>query len=70
MEDSDSVAVARVKAGDGDAYRALVDRHSRSVFRLADAVRAKAETSGKKPNILVLWGDDIGWFNVSAYNHG
>ena len=35
MEDSDSVAVARVKAGDGDAYRPLVDRHSRSVFRLA-----------------------------------
>src|SRR5258707_3335992 len=35
MEDSDSVAVARVKAGDGDAYRALVDRHTRSVFRLA-----------------------------------
>src|SRR6202166_117993 len=35
MEDSDSVTVARVKAGDGDAYRALVDRHSRSVFRLA-----------------------------------
>src|SRR5882672_11337643 len=24
----------------------------------------------KKPNILILWGDDIGWFNVSAYNHG
>jgi arylsulfatase A-like enzyme len=23
-----------------------------------------------KPNILILWGDDIGWFNVSAYNHG
>jgi RNA polymerase sigma-70 factor (ECF subfamily) len=35
MEDSDSVAVAKVKAGDGDAYRALVERHSRSVFRLA-----------------------------------
>jgi RNA polymerase sigma-70 factor (ECF subfamily) len=35
MEDSDSVAVARVRAGDGDAYRALVDRHSRIVFRLA-----------------------------------
>ena len=35
MEDSDSVSVARVKAGDGDAYRTLVDRHSRSVFRLA-----------------------------------
>src|SRR6202047_3895091 len=34
MEDSDSVAVARAKTGDSDAYRTLVDRHSRSVFRL------------------------------------
>ena len=24
----------------------------------------------EKPNILVIWGDDIGWFNVSAYNMG
>ena len=24
----------------------------------------------KKPNILVLWGDDIGQFNISAYNRG
>jgi arylsulfatase len=23
-----------------------------------------------KPNILVIWGDDVGWGNVSAYNHG
>jgi arylsulfatase A-like enzyme len=23
-----------------------------------------------KPNILIIWGDDIGWFNVSAYNMG
>jgi len=21
-----------------------------------------------KPNILVIWGDDIGGFNISAYN--
>ena len=27
-------------------------------------------TSGRKPNILIIWGDDIGWFNISAYNHG
>src|SRR5471032_1789916 len=26
--------------------------------------------SGRKPNILILWGDDIGWWNVSAYNQG
>jgi len=24
----------------------------------------------QKPNILIIFGDDIGWFNVSAYNHG
>ena len=24
----------------------------------------------QKPNILVIWGDDIGQFNVSAYNNG
>ena len=23
-----------------------------------------------KPNILVIWGDDIGQFNISAYNMG
>lgn len=25
--------------------------------------------SGEKPNILVIWGDDIGWSNLSVYNH-
>ena len=24
----------------------------------------------KKPNIVIIWGDDIGWFNISAYNQG
>lgn len=27
-------------------------------------------TSNQKPNILLIMGDDIGWFNISAYNHG
>ncbi len=30
---------------------------------------AAAAPAGK-PNILVIWGDDIGWYNVSAYNMG
>src|ERR1700752_2065390 len=29
-----------------------------------------AQQEQKKPNILIIWGDDIGWFNISAYNHG
>ncbi len=29
-----------------------------------------ASAQEKKPNILVIWGDDIGYWNVSAYNQG
>jgi len=36
----------------------------------AAAQQKKADTQQKKPNILVIWGDDIGYWNVSAYNHG
>jgi arylsulfatase A-like enzyme len=25
---------------------------------------------GEKADILVIWGDDIGWYNISAYNLG
>ncbi len=35
MEASDLALVARVRTGDHDAYGALVERHSRTVFRLA-----------------------------------
>jgi arylsulfatase A-like enzyme len=34
------------------------------------AAPAQAQQPGKKPNILIIWGDDIGYWNVSAYNHG
>jgi arylsulfatase A-like enzyme len=27
---------------------------------------AQAQTA-EKPNVLVIWGDDVGWQNVSAY---
>ncbi|MGL6074849.1 MAG: arylsulfatase [Fimbriiglobus sp.] len=33
-------------------------------------VSAKAAASGKKPSICVIWGDDIGQSNISAYSHG
>jgi arylsulfatase len=36
---------------------------------LASTILANAQQQ-KKPNILVIFGDDIGWFNVSAYNMG
>ena len=26
--------------------------------------------AAKKPNIVIIWGDDIGQSNISAYSHG
>ena len=34
------------------------------------AISAFATAATDKPNILVIWGDDIGPFNISAYNRG
>jgi arylsulfatase A-like enzyme len=31
---------------------------------------ATAQTPAKKPNILVIMGDDVGWFNIGAYHRG
>ena len=31
---------------------------------------AGATNAADKPNIVVIWGDDVGWFNISAYNNG
>jgi RNA polymerase sigma-70 factor (ECF subfamily) len=35
MEDSDAAVVEQVRAGDTEAFRVLVERHSHAVFRLA-----------------------------------
>ena len=39
-----------------------------AVVLVAFALPAAAQQ--KKPNILIIWGDDIGGFNISAYNQG
>src|SRR5262245_52937334 len=44
-------------------------------LRLAVARRGRQErradmAEARKPNILVIWGDDIGITNLSCYSHG
>src|SRR5437667_3189877 len=43
-----------------------------AVLTLASLVTAGVTRAAdpKKPNILIIWGDDIGYWNVSAYNQG
>ncbi|MFO1142811.1 MAG: arylsulfatase [Amaricoccus sp.] len=40
-----------------------------AVGALSSALPAVAQEA-KKPNILFIMGDDVGWFNVGAYNRG
>ena len=41
-----------------------------SLTGLAHAADPAPAPAAKKPNIVVIWGDDVGYWNVSAYNHG
>ena len=34
------------------------------------ATAQPASSGGSRPNILVIMGDDVGWFNVGCYNQG
>jgi len=40
------------------------------VFGLAVGVGAPAQAADKKPNILFIMGDDIGWMQPSCYHRG
>jgi arylsulfatase len=39
-------------------------------MRTAQAQAQPAPPAGRKPNILMIMGDDIGWFNPSIYHRG
>jgi arylsulfatase len=37
---------------------------------MAMSLATDAFAQAKKPNILVIMGDDVGWFNVEPYHQG
>ncbi len=37
---------------------------------LAATTTVRAQAHGKKPNIIFIMGDDVGWFNIGAYHRG
>src|SRR5690242_9789480 len=50
----------------------LVAASALSAVGLTNPAQAQqpAAASGQRPNIVFIMGDDIGWFNVSAYHQG
>ena len=53
----------------GTALAATAVAASAASSQLTSAV-AQTAASGRKPNILVIMGDDVGWFNIGAYHQG
>lgn len=47
-----------------------IKNSSLALAMAAGALISTPAVSQKAPNILIIWGDDIGQFNISAYNHG
>ena len=47
-----------------------LSQHSHAGRRAGVGGLTTAQAADKQPNILIIWGDDIGGFNVSAYNMG
>jgi len=48
----------------------LASRMRLAVLLAVAFMAAPALAAEKKPNILIIWGDDIGYWNISAYNRG
>ena len=51
-------------------FIAILAASSSLLVRTEAANEMAKPAQARKPNILIIWGDDIGWWNVSAYNHG
>ena len=58
----------------GDERVALIEEYANNFDKITDEVADKlaalAQKTGKKPNIIFVMGDDVGWFNIGAYHRG
>ena len=57
-------------AGTSLAAATAINAVDRTQVAQAQQAPQPSAPSGRKPNILVIWGDDIGLANISAYSHG
>jgi arylsulfatase len=70
---SDHSALSRrniLLAGTSLAAATAINAVDRTQVAQAQQPQQPSAPSGSKPNILVIWGDDIGLANISAYSHG
>jgi arylsulfatase len=55
-----------------DSKSCCTEKASRSAFlsAMTTGIVAAPAQAGKKPNIVIIWGDDVGQSNISAYTMG
>jgi arylsulfatase A-like enzyme len=54
----------------GTTFAAVTTMGAGAPMRIAHAQQPAPASSGRRPNILVIFGDDIGQTNISAYSFG
>jgi arylsulfatase A-like enzyme len=57
-------------AGTSLAAATAINAVDRTQVAQAQQPQQASAPSGRKPNILVIWGDDVGISNISAYSNG
>src|SRR5256886_4721982 len=57
-------------AGTSLAATTAINAVDRTQIAQAQQSQQPQAPSGRKPNILVIWGDDVGIANISAYSNG
>src|SRR6201996_6446801 len=73
LKSSDNSALSRrniLLAGTSLAAATAISTVDRTQVAQAQQSPQTTAPSGRKPNILIIWGDDIGIANISAYSNG
>jgi hypothetical protein len=68
--DQPKVAASSAPAAPGCCSDGLSKAGMLALANRNEAVADKAAAEGKKPNIVVIMGDDIGMWNIGAYHRG
>jgi arylsulfatase len=71
---AEAASAKQAESGNVAKLACCEDANKGQLLALADPkvkeAVARAEQAGKKPNILFIMGDDIGWFQIGAYHRG
>ncbi|MDA7918378.1 sulfatase-like hydrolase/transferase, partial [Mariniblastus sp.] len=76
LKTTDSVAVSDLNSKalpsglTDEQLRVQPKSQQNSNLQLVGFVAGKNPSPAAKPNIVVIWGDDVGWNNPSCYNRG